>query len=286
VALLTFPPGPHNNGDLYPITPAINQNQYQWSAADLTWVLLGSGTGVVAGTYGDAFNVPQFTVDAVGRISFAQNVPIAANTPNLQQVTDEGAITTNTIDVAGLVAASLSYPTADGAVGDYLTTDGAGTLGWITPVTPDLQAVTDAGATSTNAIDVAGLTSAGLIYPLVDGASGDYLTTDGAGNLGWLTPTAPTLQTVTTSGNATTNAIDVAGLVAAGLFYPLADGSAGQVMSTDGATNLGWITTAKVVATPSLSTDPGNDNEISFDASGNFYFFKGGFWWKVAGVSF
>jgi hypothetical protein len=231
VALLSFPPGPHNNDDLYPITPAINQNQYQWSAADLTWVLLGLGTGVIAGTYGDAFTVPQFTVDAVGRITFAQNVPIAANTPNLQQVTDEGAVTTNAIDVAGLV-------------------------------------------------------SAGLIYPLVDGASGDYLVTDGAGNLGWLTPTAPTLQTVTTSGNATTDAIDVAGLVAAGLFYPLADGTAGQVMSTDGATNLGWITTAKVVATPSLSTDPGNDNEISFDAAGNFYFFQGLQWWKVAGVSF
>jgi hypothetical protein len=75
---LTFPPGPHTNGQLYPITPAINQNQYQWSAADITWVLLGSGTGVIAGTYGDARNSPRFTVDAVGRISFVQNEPILA----------------------------------------------------------------------------------------------------------------------------------------------------------------------------------------------------------------
>jgi hypothetical protein len=33
---------------------------------------------VTAGTYGDSRNVPQFTVDATGRISFAQNVAISA----------------------------------------------------------------------------------------------------------------------------------------------------------------------------------------------------------------
>lgn len=33
-------------------------------------------TGVVAGTYGDAQNVGQFTVDSKGRLTFAQNVPI------------------------------------------------------------------------------------------------------------------------------------------------------------------------------------------------------------------
>jgi len=75
VALLTFPPSPLN-GDLYPTTPLPGQSQYQWSAADSVWRLEGVATGVVIGTYGDANNVGQFTVDAQGRLTSAANVPI------------------------------------------------------------------------------------------------------------------------------------------------------------------------------------------------------------------
>jgi hypothetical protein len=222
------------------------------------------------------------TTDGAGALSWI--TPPA--TPDLNAVTTAGSSTANTIDIGALVAASLTYPVVDGVAGDYLTTDGSGTLGWVTPPsTPDLQAVTDAGAASTNAIDVAGLTSAGLIYPLVDGASGDYLTTDGAGNLSWLTPTAPTLQTVTTTGNATTNAIDVAGLVAAGLFYPLSDGTVNQVMATDGGGNLGWLSTLKVVPAPTGSGDPGVLGEVAID-TGFFYFFDGTNWLQVPGNIF
>ena len=75
MALLSFPVAPAN-GDYYPLTPAVGQAQYQWSAGDSTWRLVGVGTGVGAGTYGDSTNVGQFTVDATGRISSAANVPI------------------------------------------------------------------------------------------------------------------------------------------------------------------------------------------------------------------
>jgi hypothetical protein len=231
VALLSFPSSP-SNGQLYPTSPLPGQNQYEYESATQTWRLLGAATTVIPGCYGDAFTVPTFCVDAQGRITSAVNVSIAANAPDLQQVTSQGAITTDTIDVGGLIAA-------------------------------------------------------GLTYPNVDGASGDYLTTDGTGNLSWLTPPAtPSLNAVVAVGNTTASPIDVGGLVAAGLFYPLSDGAANQVMSTDGAGNLGWLTTAKVVSTPGSSGAGGADNEISFDAAGNFYFFKGGQWWKVAGVSF
>ena len=222
--------------------------------------------------------------------------------------------------VANLTAAGLTYPIADGAAGDLLTTDGLGTLSWLTPVTPDLQAVTTAGAVTTDTVDVGGLIAAGLIYPAADGAAGELLTTDGAGNLGW-TSSGSDLQQVTDAGAVTTNSITTAGLVCQGdldlpfatgqvRFYessgtsatifkapatvpadvtftvPSVDGANGDVLSTDGAGDLSWITTAKVVATPPSSGAGGADNEISFDAAGNFYFYKGGQWWKVAGVAF
>lgn len=50
-----------------------------------------------------------------------------------------------------------------------------------------------------------------------------------------------TLQSVTDSGATTTNTLTVAGLVAGGLTYPTADGTNGQVLSTDGSGTLSWI---------------------------------------------
>ena len=284
MALLSFPTSP-TNGQLYPTSPISGQNQYEWDSANQTWRLLGTATAVIPGCYGDSTNVATFCVDAQGRITSAVNAPISATIPDLQIVTDQGAVTTNAIDVAGLIAAGLTYPAADGAANDVLVTDGAGALSFATLPVEDLQSVTDNGATTTNAIDVAGLTSAGLVYPLADGVASDVLVTDGAGNLSFVTPAVEDLQSITDNGATTTNAIDVAGLTAAGLVYPLTDGTADQVVSTDGAGNLGWLTTAEVVAVPAGSASFGVVNQIAF-GGGNFYFHDGAQWWQVAGVAF
>ena len=339
MALLSFPTSP-TNGQLYPTSPISGQNQYEWDSANQTWRLLGTATAVIPGTYGDATNVGQFTVDAQGRLTSAVNVPISATIPDLQIVTDQGAVTTNVIDVAGLIAAGLTYPAADGAANDVLVTDGAGNLSFVTPTVEDLQSVTDNGATTTNAIDVAGLTSAGLIYPLADGTANDVLVTDGAGALsfsalptetlqsitdngatttnaidvagltaaGLTYPAADglvndvlvtdgagalsfsalpteTLQSITDNGTTTTNSIDVAGLTAAGLVYPLTDGTADQVVATDGAGNLGWLSTLKLVTAPTASTDGGALGQVAV-STGFFYFFDGTQWLQVAGVTF
>jgi hypothetical protein len=207
------------------------QSQYQYEAATQTWRLLGAAVGVIPGCYGDAYTVPTFCVDAQGRVTSVTNVAISANTPNLQQVTTQGAVTTDTIDVGGIIAAGLTYPNIDGTSGDYLTTDGVGNLSWIAP------------------------------------------------------PSTPNLNAVVAAGNATTSPIDVGGLVAAGLFYPLSDGTVDQVMSTDGGGNLGWLSTLKVVTAPTASSDPGVLGEVAI-STGFFYFFDGTQWLQVAGATF
>ena len=229
MALLTFPPTPIS-GQLFPVSPLPGQIQYEWSSADSTWRLLGPATTVVPGCYGDGTNVATFCVDAQGRLTSAVNVPISATIPDLQIVTDQGAVTTNSIDVAGLVSAGLTYPAADGVANDVLVTDGAGALSFSALPTETLQSITDNGAVTTNSIDVAGLTAAGLSYPLTDG-------------------------------------------------------TADQVVATDGAGALGWLTTAEVVAVPGSSAAGGSVNQIAF-GGGFFYFYDGTQWLQVAGVPF
>lgn len=53
------------------------------------------------------------------------------NVGTLQQVTDAGNTTTQTVTVNALVAASISYPTVDGLPNQVLATDGAGNLSFV-----------------------------------------------------------------------------------------------------------------------------------------------------------
>jgi hypothetical protein len=116
VALLSFPSAPLN-GQLYPINPLVDQYQYKWSAADLTWRLLGAATGVTPGVYcaGGTF-APRITVDALGRVTFAECVELT------------GFVKTNNTSAYN----SYIWPNVDGTAGQVLATDGAGGLAWVT----------------------------------------------------------------------------------------------------------------------------------------------------------
>jgi hypothetical protein len=72
-------------------------------------------TGISPGTYGDANNVGQFTVDADGRLSFAQNIPL----------TFTGTVT----------SVGLSAPADFSVAGSPVTTTGTLALDWATPPT-------------------------------------------------------------------------------------------------------------------------------------------------------
>jgi hypothetical protein len=253
VALLSFPVSPANN-DLYPLVPTVGQYQYQWSSADATWRLVGAATGVSAGTYGDSTHVGQFTVNAAGQITFAQDVLIAVTGGTVTQVDTGTGLTGGPITASGTIVLDTAYT--------------------------DTLYLGLAGGTLTGDVTFAGTQTFPGVLPLAGGTMTGDITFSGT-----QTFPAQDLQEVTDAGNATTNAIDVAGLTAAGLSYPLVDGTADQVMSTDGAGGLGWLSTLKVVTAPTASADPGTLGEVAVGA-GFLYFYDGTQWLQVAGSTF
>jgi hypothetical protein len=170
-----------------------------------------------------------------------------------------------------------SITAGTGLTGGTITT--TGTIALDTTYTDGLY-LSLAGGTMTGDITFSGTQT----FPGVLDLAGGTMTGDIVFS-GTQTFPAQNLQTVTDAGNSTTNAIDVAGLEVAGMFYPLSDGTANQVMTTDGAGNLGWLTTAEVVAVPGSSAAGGAVNQIAF-GTGFFYFFDGTQWLQVAGNTF
>ena len=134
MALLSFPSNPVD-GQLYPVNPLPGQNQYQWEDANLTWRLLGAPTGVIAGTYGNSNFVGQFTVGGDGRITFAQNIPIAGSAGGtVTSITAGTGILANGVTGASITSAgtlaldttytnSLYLPLAGGTMTGLITFD-------------------------------------------------------------------------------------------------------------------------------------------------------------------
>ena len=112
MALLSFPTSP-TNGQLYPTTPLPGQNQYEWDSANQTWRLLGAATAVIPGCYGDGTNVGSFCVDAQGKITFAQNVPIVSGAGGtVTAVTAGTGLTGGTITASGTISLDTVYTDA------------------------------------------------------------------------------------------------------------------------------------------------------------------------------
>jgi hypothetical protein len=179
MALLTFPNAPVN-GQLYPVTPVVGQNQYRWSSADNTWVLEGAATAVTPGTYGDANNVGQFTVDAQGRVIFAQNVPIASGAGGtVTSITAGTGLTGGTITATGTIAldpTAVIPPSDFTAVGDILVGTGAGTYSALA-VGADGDVLT-ANSTCAEGVEWVASSGATPATPTVEGTV--FALTDGA----------------------------------------------------------------------------------------------------------
>ena len=115
MALLSFPVAPVN-GQIYPISPPAGTNIYQWDSTDQTWRLLGASSGATPGVYGTPIAVPEITVDATGRITFVQNIPIQLGTTaqiGLVQLVDD----TISNDPTKALTAAMGYRLAN-EIGD------------------------------------------------------------------------------------------------------------------------------------------------------------------------
>ena len=269
MALLSFPSSPVN-GQLYPVAPIVGQNQYQWEALTNTWRLLGAATAVAPGTFGDVSNIPQFTVDITGKITFATNIPIDSTYVK----------TNNTAAYNGYV-----WPLADGLPSSFLSTDGSGNLSWQdipftnywslfgTTLLPSTQgynlALTDAGGnltfysdTATSETDFINGTTAVVISPVPLGTS--TITVSGGGNtaepLGFLASNfdfkaygnsflnSPSTLAVTQTLLSTTTPFSSESYItfnagtANSVTTPPTRGTAGQILITNGDGTTSWVT--------------------------------------------
>lgn len=160
------------------------------------------------------------------------NLRLDANSITSTNAAGDIAITPDT--TGDLILDGLSWPQADGLAGQVLYTDGAGQLGWA-------NSPTVGGATTDNALarfdGVGGaLQNSGVILSDTDAMSGitqldvdniridgnSITSTDAAGNL---------ILIPDTTGN----------LVLDGLNWPQADGTANQVLATNGAGQISFI---------------------------------------------
>ena len=102
---------------------------------------------------------------------------------------NEGLIVDGTLNVSGAVSlAGLTYPSSDGSTGQFLKTDGSGTLSFANLSLGDLTIVGSTITTPSNADFVLDPSGSGKVningaytLPSSDGSAGQVLQTDGSG---------------------------------------------------------------------------------------------------------
>ena len=192
-------------------------------------------------------------------VSFSTPSAAAASTDTLDSVTTRGSTTTNSIQVGGVnVAGNYTLPTADGTNGQFLQTDGSGSVSF-------------ASVSVTGGLTYKGSYNAATSTPsLVTALKGDFYLVSAAGSLAGVNlavgdhivfnqnatnpvtsamfdvidnSEADTLDSVTTRGSTTANSVQVGGLNVAGNYnLPTVDGSANQAITTNGLGTLSFST--------------------------------------------
>lgn len=147
------------------------------------------------GTWGDSTDIPVITVDAKGRITGIITVPAIAPPTSAAGLNTQvqfnsggvlGASSDLTFSSSTLTTTNLSVP-GTGTLGTSIVT-GHSLIGGSEHIDGNL-AVDGTFNVASQA------TLSGNLYPTITGTSGQFLETDGAGNLSWGTVTAGSTQT-------------------------------------------------------------------------------------------
>ena len=158
-------------GDVNTPAPETNQvlawNGTEWEARDLTVEGALEYRGEVDLTQAYSSSPDNDTVP---------NTPASWRRGDLYiNISGAGTVDSSWTSIAGESVVGLERVIWSGSEWDLIANVSAGDQ--------DLQGVTDLGATTTNSIEVGGLTAAGLIYPTGDGTANQVIQTDGSGNL-------------------------------------------------------------------------------------------------------
>ena len=241
--------------------------------ADLTFTTSGTGNIILDAV---TLNGTTFSAADSSKITFAEAVDIT------------GALVVSGQATLG----GLAYPTSDGTTGQFLKTNGSGTLSFADLSLGDLTIVGSTITTPSNADFVLDPSGSGKVningaytLPSSDGSADQFLKTNGSGVLSFADLSLGDLtivgSTITTPSNAdfTLNPSGSGKVNINGAYtLPSSDGSSGQVLQTDGSgtlsfadVSLGDFTfTGSTIISPSnadITLDPAGSGGISLNAN-------------------
>jgi len=235
--------------------------------------------GQLQGDGGNIGNIQGSSVSgAVPNATHAANATFATTAGTAGTVTTSGQ--PNITSLGTLVGLTVGGVTNLGSLGNVkisggspgyvISTDGAGTLSWISTGSADTaQTVTNnaqpniTSVGTLTSLNVSGPANLGFVanVKITGGTNGYVLSTDGTGNLSWISTSAATTAQYVTQNNqsnitsvGTLTSLNVAGTANLGNVanVKIGGGSAGYNLTTDGAGNLTWTpsgtaTTAQTV---------------------------------------